>query len=150
MRNSDWSSDVCSADLMLQVNAAAFYTDYKGSQSQIQRGIGASFENAGNARIKGFEVETIFAPSRVFRVSASAGYIDAYYRRINEPSGTITRASRLPRVPKWTATLYPELNVFLAHAGRVTLRADYSYKSPMAAAAENTTALFRAKVRLSN
>src|SRR3546814_4073409 len=92
-------------DRMLQVNAAAFYTDYKGIQFQIQRGIGASFENAGNARIKGFEVETIFAPSRVFRVSASAGYIDAYYRRINDPSGTITLASRLPRVPKWTATL---------------------------------------------
>src|SRR3546814_1553514 len=81
---------------------------------------------AGNARIKGFEVETIFAPSRVFRVSASAGYIDAYYRRINDPSGTITLASRLPRVPKWTATLSPEFNVFLANEGRVTLRADYS------------------------
>src|SRR3546814_6529852 len=99
MRISDWSSDVCSSDLsqlfdrMLQVNAAAFYTDYKGIQIQIQRGIGASFENAGNARIKGFEVETIFAPSRVFRVSASAGYIDAYYRRINDPSGTITLRS---------------------------------------------------------
>src|SRR3546814_15316242 len=36
-------------DRMLQVNAAAFYTDYKGIQIQIQRGIGASFENAGNA-----------------------------------------------------------------------------------------------------
>src|SRR3546814_5793858 len=44
-------------DRMLQVNAAAFYTDYKGIQIQIQRGIGASFENAGNARIKGFEGE---------------------------------------------------------------------------------------------
>src|SRR3546814_1548002 len=29
-------------DRMLQVNAAAFYTDYKGIQIQIQRGIGAS------------------------------------------------------------------------------------------------------------
>ncbi|WP_029986868.1 TonB-dependent receptor, partial [Sphingobium sp. HDIP04] len=137
-------------DRMLQVNAAAFYTDYKGIQIQIQRGIGASFENAGNARIKGFEVETIFAPSRVFRVSASAGYIDAYYRRINDPSGTITLASRLPRVPKWTATLSPEFNVFLANEGRVTLRADYSYKSTMAADAENTPELFSGNVSLVN
>src|SRR3546814_18786841 len=83
-----------------------------------------SCENAGNARIKGFEVETIFAPSRVFRVSASAGYIDAYYRRINDPPGTITLASRLPRVPKWTATLSPEFNLSLPNEGRVTLRAD--------------------------
>src|SRR3546814_19402876 len=113
-------------DRMLQVNAAAFYTDYKGIQIQIQRGIGASFENAGNARIKGFEVETIFAPSRVFRVSASAGYIDAYYRRITDPSGTTTLASRLPRVPKGTAKLFPEFTVFLAHESPTHLRADYS------------------------
>src|SRR3546814_2253776 len=135
---------------MLQVNAAAFYTDYKGIQIQIQRGIGASFENAGNARIKGFEVETIFAPSRVFRVSASAGYIDAYYRSINDPSGTITVASRLPRVPNWTATVSPEYNVLLPNEGRVTLRADYSYKSTQAADAENTPELFSGNVTLSS
>src|SRR3546814_16146391 len=32
-------------DRMLQVNAAAFYTDYTGIQIQIQRGIGASFQS---------------------------------------------------------------------------------------------------------
>src|SRR3546814_7077689 len=88
--------------------------------------------------------------SDLFRVSASAGYIDAYYRRINDPSGTITLASRLPRVPKWTATLSPEFNVFLANEGRVTLRADYSYKSTMAADAENTPELFSGNVSLVN
>src|SRR3546814_5788327 len=101
MRISDWSSDVCSSDL-------------------------------------------------VFRVSASAGYIDAYYRSINDPSGTITVASRLPRVPKWTATVSPEFNVFLPNEGRVTLRADYSYKSTMAADAENTPELFSGNVTLVN
>src|SRR3546814_2095721 len=72
------------------------------------------------------------------------------YRRINDPSGTITLASRLPRVPKWTATLSPEFNVFLANEGRVTLRADYSYKSTMAADAENTPELFSGNVSLVN
>src|SRR3546814_5789624 len=101
MRISDWSSDVCSSDL-------------------------------------------------VFRVSASAGYIDAYYRSINDPSGTITVASRLPRVPKWTATVSPEFNVFFLNEGRVTLRADYSYKSTMAEDAENTPEVLSGNVTLVN
>src|SRR3546814_14971628 len=69
---------------------------------------------------------------------------------INDPSGTITVASRLPRVPKWTATVSPEFNVFLPNEGRVTLRADYSYKSTMAADAENTPELFSGNVTLVN
>src|SRR3546814_16192312 len=80
----------------------------------------------------------------------SSDLIDAYYRRINDPSGTITLASRLPRVPKWTATLSREFNVFLANEGRVTLRADYSYKSTMAADAETTREWFRGNVSLVN
>src|SRR3546814_15093342 len=107
---------------MLQFNAAAFYTDYKGIQIQIQRCIAASFENAGNSRIKGFEVETIFAPSRVFRVSASAGYIDAYYRRLNDPSGPYTLSRRLPLVPTWISSRSPAFNGFLSNDGRVPLR----------------------------
>src|SRR3546814_8785687 len=51
---------------------------------------------------------------------------------------------------KWTATLSPEFNVFLANEGWVTLRADYSYKSTMAADAENTPELFSGNVSLVN
>src|SRR3546814_9529600 len=51
---------------------------------------------------------------------------------------------------KWTATVSPEFNVFLPNEGRVTLRADYSYKSTMAADAENTPELFSGNVTLVN
>src|SRR3546814_4585379 len=69
---------------------------------------------------------------------------------MNDPAGTIKVAGRLPLSPKWSATLSPVLNVFRANEGRVTLRADYSYKSTRAADAENTPELFSGNVSLVN
>src|SRR3546814_2186983 len=70
--------------------------------------------------------------------------------RISDWSSDVCSSDLLPRVPKWTATLSPEFNVFLANEGRVTLRADYSYKFTMAADAENTPELFSGNVSLVN
>lgn len=126
------------ADRMVQINAAAFLTDYKGIQIQIQRGASPSYENAGNARIQGFEVETVFAPSRAFRLNASLGYIDAKYKRVDDPSGVITLASSLPRIPEWTFSVSPEFNLYLANDSRLTLRGDYTHKSNVFNDVENT------------
>lgn len=129
------------ADRKVQLNAALFHTDYKGIQLQIQRGASPSYENAGDARIQGFEIETVFAPSRAFHLNASVGYIDAKYKRVNDPAGVITLASHLPRIPEWSFSLSPEFNFYMGNDSRITLRADYSHKSNIYNDVENTPQL---------
>ena len=48
---SDWFNH------RLRANAAVFYTDYDGIQLNIQQGISPVYTNAGNAKIKGAELE---------------------------------------------------------------------------------------------
>lgn len=134
-------------DRRLQLNIAAFTTKYKAIQLLIQRGISPTFENAGTARIKGIEVEGQAVLSDIFRVNASAGYIDAHFTAISDPTAVITLDSDLPRVPAWTVHVGPEARFDLG-SGTLKLRADYSYRSRSANDAENTPELYSRAVNL--
>ncbi len=129
-------------DRRLQLNAAAYTTKYDGIQLSIQRGVSPTFENAGAARIKGVEVEAQAVLTDAFRLNASAGYIDAKYTRVDDPTGIITIDSALPKVAKWTAHFGPEYRIALPADATVTLRGDYFYRSRTASDAENTPELF--------
>jgi iron complex outermembrane receptor protein len=74
---SDW------LDHHLQVNAAGFFTDYNGIQLNIQQGISPVYTNAGNAKIKGGELEIKSALGNGFALNFSGSYIDAYYTQVN-------------------------------------------------------------------
>lgn len=68
----------------LIVNAAAYFTDYKGIQLNIQQGISPVYTNAGNAKIKGAEIEfQSIVGSTGLKLNGSLGYIDAYYTYVN-------------------------------------------------------------------
>lgn len=131
-----------------QLNLAAFTTDYKGIQLSIQRGVSPNIENAGDARIKGFEAELQLALSRAFRLNASVGYLDAKFTSVDDPTGAFTLDTILPRAPKWTAHVGPEYEIDLGSTGSLTLRADYSYRSRVANDAENTPLLFAQAINL--
>jgi iron complex outermembrane recepter protein len=79
---SDWF------DHRLRVNAAGFYTDYTGIQLNIQQGISPVYQNAGNAKILGGEVEFQSLVGGGLQLNGSASYIDAYYTYVN-PSANI-------------------------------------------------------------
>jgi iron complex outermembrane receptor protein len=79
-------------DRKLRLNLAAFYTDYKGVQITYNTdpfNTGVPFvptlANAGNAHIKGLEVESSFAPVKALRIDGSLGYVDAKY--VHRPGG---------------------------------------------------------------
>lgn len=136
-------------DRRLQLNVAAFSTKYRDIQLLVQRGISPTFENAGVARIKGIEVESQAVLSDMFRINASAGYIDAHFTSVSDPTGVITIGSDLPRVPAWTAHVGPEVRVGLGE-GRIVLRGDYSYRSRSANDAENTPELYSRAISIVN
>ncbi|WP_324741040.1 TonB-dependent receptor [Tsuneonella sp. CC-YZS046] len=126
----------------LQINAAAFTTKYKDMQLLIQRGVSPTFENAGDARIKGFELEVQARLVDGLRLNGSLGYIDAHYTSVDDPTGVILKDSDLPKVAKWTAHAGPEYRLAFANDSSLTLRADYFYRSRMASDSENTPELY--------
>lgn len=108
-------------DRRLRVNAAAFYSDYKNKQvGQNNEQSIYVFQNAGQAKIKGFEVEVTAAPVDGVILTANYGYTDFKYDEYIIPTdvdndlttppvpvdyaGTI----RATRVPKHTIALGAE------------------------------------------
>jgi iron complex outermembrane recepter protein len=70
-------------DHHLKANAAVFYTDYNGIQLNIQQGISPVYTNAGNAKIKGAELELQSIIGGGLSLNFSGSYIDAYYTYVN-------------------------------------------------------------------
>jgi iron complex outermembrane receptor protein len=67
----------------LQANAALFFTNYDGIQLNIQQGISPVYTNAGNADIKGAELELRSIVGGGLQLGVAASYIDAYYTYVN-------------------------------------------------------------------
>jgi len=67
----------------LLTNAAIYYTDYTGIQLNVQQGISPVYTNAGNAKIKGAELELQWAAGGGLQINVSGDYIDAYYTYVN-------------------------------------------------------------------
>jgi iron complex outermembrane receptor protein len=70
-------------DRRLQVNLAAFTTRYQGIQLNFQQGLSPTIQNAGDARIKGVELEGTVAPGGGFTLTSSLSYLDAYYTSVS-------------------------------------------------------------------
>src|SRR5258708_28337332 len=67
----------------LLANAAVYYTDYKGIQLNIQQGISPVYTNAGNAKIKGAELEMQWLVGGGLQLNITGAYIGAYYTQVN-------------------------------------------------------------------
>lgn len=124
-------------DRRLQINAAVFTTKYKAIQLNFQQGISPTLENAGDARIKGFEVEVVAAPANGLTISGSVGYTDASYISVapaasvapNVFQAGVFKGADLPKTPKWKANVSPRYKVDLGSSGSIVLRADYTWTS---------------------
>uniref|UniRef100_UPI003B3AF99E TonB-dependent receptor n=1 Tax=Sphingomonas sp. TaxID=28214 RepID=UPI003B3AF99E len=159
---STWEAGVKSTlfDHKLQLNAAAFSTDYKDIQLNIQIGTSPTIANAGNARIRGFELEAIAAPARGLTINASLGYIDAVYTSVSAaaaavggPSpfqaGTIVGSS-LPKTPKWKTSVSPRYETHIGNGGSLIFLADWSHASSVWNDTQRTYLLRRGAVDLLN
>ncbi len=141
-----WEAGIKSTllDRKLQVNLSAFTTDYQDVQLNQQVGTSPTIDNAGSARIKGFELEVVAAPVRGLTLNASVGYLDA---RFTSLSTTVSRpdvagpipglregalvGGQLPKTAKWSINFSPRYELELANGGAVILLADWTHKSPV-------------------
>jgi iron complex outermembrane recepter protein len=126
-------------DRKLQVNAAIFQTEYKGIQLNFQQGTSPTIQNAGDARIKGFEVEVTAAPTNALTINASVGYLDAKYTDVLVPAQVAANpfqagvfpGGTLPKTPKLKFNISPRYEIDLGDKGSVVLLADYTHSSSL-------------------
>jgi iron complex outermembrane recepter protein len=162
----------------LRANAALFYTDYDGIQLNIQQGISPVYTNAGNAKIKGAEIELQSIVGHGLSLNFSGSYIDAYYTYVNPNAnipqsilpdgttvcpvtvGTIGQAicgvksggsqldAQLPKTPKYKLSLFPMYDVGLPNDATMRFLADFTYTAQMFNDALNTPELRRPATRM--
>ncbi|HMT46950.1 MAG TPA: TonB-dependent receptor [Novosphingobium sp.] len=112
-------------DRMLTINGAAYYQDYSNYQYSGIDPVSRSRTtyNVG-AEIKGFELEATLRLTTGTTLSATTGLTDAKVKDTTSPAN----GSRLPWVPKWTASASLNQNFELA-GGDLDLAANYSWRS---------------------
>lgn len=141
-------------DRHLQLNLAAFTTAYKGIQLNFQQGVSPTIQNAGDARIKGFELEAVIAPISNFTVNAAIGYLDAYYTRVdagavvaaNPLQAGVFAGATLPKTPHWKFNVSPRYQAGLGNGGKVILLADWTHSTGLKNDTEGTFLLDRPSI----
>ena len=160
-------------DNRLIANAAVYYTDYTGIQLNIQKGISPVYTNAGDAKIKGAELELQSIIGDGLQINLAANYTDAYYTSVNAnanipqyglPDGTTvcpagppicglawagvsSLDAKLPKTPEYKITFYPQYDYSLPSAATVRLLASYTYTAEMFNDSLNTPEIKRPATR---
>jgi iron complex outermembrane receptor protein len=165
-------------DRKVRFNVAAFLSKYKGIQLSLGNctaitgaGFGAPCAlpvNAGDADIKGIEIETTIRPVHGMSIDGSLSYIDFEYKRFGTyTSGATTVAvggptnlngpqygDYAPFTPKWKWSIGAQYEIELGdRAGSLTPRIDGAYQSKIYTVSANRSsnridAYFLANARL--
>jgi iron complex outermembrane receptor protein len=126
----------------VQVNTAVFWTDYNNIQLQIQEQASPVSQNAGDAELKGAELELNAIIGGGFSLYVGAAYIDAKYTDLL-PNVTFAPGSDLPKTPEYKYTISPQFDVNLSNTGKLRFAVDYTKTASMFNDAPNTPQLFR-------
>lgn len=121
----------------IRINGALFKTDYTNMQVTVIRGISPFFENAGEAEIKGFELEAMGLATDNLTISAGLGYLDASYTKLSE-AVSFDIDSMLVNTPELSANFSVDWEIGEVWGGFVTFHTDWMYKDKMARDAFNT------------
>ena len=109
------------------MSIAAFYTDYSDLPYQVSESSGGGFNTVNiivDQTSKGLEWESTWAPTEVFTIYTTLGYIDADVDSDNP-------FAVAPLTPKWTASISPQYIMNLENGGELLFRGDWSYRAKM-------------------
>lgn len=148
-----WSYEVGSKwkgfDNRARLNVAAFYSKYKDIQLVLFDDFGAPInQNAGDATIWGIEAEGIFIFNEFFKISSTAGYIDAGFDNVIPPGGAspfqpVTVNSKFPNTPEFQSSVSPEFTVPVDSDYLLRGRIDWIFSSSVNQTFENDPELFQ-------
>ena len=130
----------------VRLNLAAFTSDYTDMQVTYRgpapAGVAPFLTNAGKASIDGAEAELTWAPTQLWRIEASLGYLDATIDSLDNiplavlPPGLL-EGNKLPFAPEWQGHVGL---AYTAHVGSLAIqpRVDASYQAQTFFDAANT------------
>jgi iron complex outermembrane receptor protein len=130
-------------DHRVRLNGSAFFNDYSdilitvaNCTAQAGAGFGVPCSlplNAGDAEVKGVELEGEAHPFAGLSIDGSFSVLDFKYKKLlpSALASGITYAMRTPFSPKLKYSLGVQYEIPLGSAGSLTPRLDYSYQSTM-------------------
>ena len=118
-------------DNRVRLNVSAYYNDYKDLQTQNFINGRQFFDNAGSAKIKGFEAEMDVVPTAGLTLSGSVAYTDFDYKKFILNGQDVASFARPTYFSNWTG------------------RAAATYNSPDFAGGGHVTALLEGRYRSS-
>lgn len=156
------------------MNADVYYTDYNAIQLNVQQGISPVYVNAGDAKIKGAELEIQSAVGGGLQLNGSFSYMDAYYTHVNPninfpqyalPDGTTVcpagppicgvqwvgktaQDAKLPRTPTWKMIFDPSYTLSLPNDAAIRFVPVFTYTSEMYNDSLNTPELRQPATRM--
>ncbi len=133
-------------DNRLRLNGAFFYNDYTDIQLLVRTIDPNSstfislLQNAAEATIRGFELESAAMLTDQFTLGLSIGYLDDEYDDTGGAIG-ITKDSQLFHAPEWSVVVSAQYDWLLGGYGHVVMRGDYSYSDSYYQDAVNTESI---------
>jgi iron complex outermembrane receptor protein len=117
-------------DGRLKVNAAVFDADYEDLQIIVRESFNPLTVNAGDARVRGGEIELAWLASDDLEVDFSVGHLDTEYRRLNQPAqgSGVRLENKLANSPAWSFAAGTAYRLGLRERGEMTMRVDWSWQ----------------------
>jgi iron complex outermembrane receptor protein len=154
-------------DHHIQANLAFFDSKYDGIQLNVQQGPSPVYQNAGDAKIRGVELELESIFDNGFGLAVNGGYMDASYSSLNpcllyvncdsakgsaaDPNfGGFTMSTQLPKTPKYKFSISPSYQATLSGGSKLLFMADYTSTAKMQNTAPNTPLLARPSTTMLN
>jgi iron complex outermembrane receptor protein len=134
-------------DHKARFNLSAFYNDYKDMQLTLLScpqfnptppgpgvpGLPCALPaNAGDAHVKGIELETSLRPVDGLLIDGSVSYLDFHYTRIDPSAGGVGGVLLgyvAPTTSKWKWSVGAQYGIDLGNSGTLTPRIDAAYQS---------------------
>jgi iron complex outermembrane receptor protein len=152
-----------------RLSADLFYEQIRGLQRGVvllEDGISNNLTvNAANAISKGAEMELALLPTPALKVTANAGFLDAYYSSFcanfvatnaarpacGTQPGEVDNTNLVPsNAPRWTLSLSADYRVAVLAAGSINLHVDEAYTSGLWTADDNDPLSYRGAQPLLN
>lgn len=120
---SQWLADT------LRINASVFHMDYKDKQELFFNNLTRvlTITNAGQATVKGAEVEVAWRPTPWLNLMANYGLLDTVYDNFVIPGGAVNTGNPLGSSPRNKGSLAADVRIPLNGAGHVTGALSWAY-----------------------
>lgn len=112
----------------LQVNAAVFQNNITEMQFSVFNGTTSNVSNAGEATIRGLELEVVGQATDWMRLTLAYGYLDPEYDEFIVAGVDVKATQEFQFSPKNTASLAADLALGTFEWGALDLHVDWSYK----------------------